>query len=33
MDIDKNNPWSGILTAMMFVTTATYHTTTQAMLV
>jgi hypothetical protein len=29
-DLDENDPWSGILAAVMFATRATYHTTTQA---
>jgi len=29
-DVDENDPWSGILAAMMFAVRATYHTTTQA---
>jgi transposase InsO family protein len=31
-DINKDDPWSGILAAMMFATRATYHTVTQATL-
>jgi hypothetical protein len=29
-DLDEDDPWSGILAAVMFATRATYHTTTQA---
>ena len=29
-ELDEDDPWSGILAAVMFVTRATYHTTTQA---
>jgi protein associated with RNAse G/E len=28
--LDEEDPWSGILAAVMFATRATYHTTTQA---
>jgi hypothetical protein len=30
MEVDEDDPWSGILAAVMFATRATYHTTTQA---
>jgi protein associated with RNAse G/E len=30
LELDKEDPWSGILAAVMFATHATYHTTTQA---
>jgi transposase InsO family protein len=30
MEVDEQDPWSGILAATMFATRATYHTTTQA---
>jgi hypothetical protein len=30
LEIDEQDPWSGILAATMFATRATYHTTTQA---
>ena len=29
-ELDEDDPWSGILAAVMFATRATYHTTTQA---
>ena len=30
IEIDEQDPWSGVLAATMFATRATYHTTTQA---
>ena len=30
IEIDEQDPWSGVLAATMFATQATYHTTTQA---
>jgi transposase InsO family protein len=30
MEVDEDDPWSGILAAVMFATRATYHTTIQA---
>jgi hypothetical protein len=30
LELDEEDPWSGILAAVMFATRATYHTTTQA---
>ena len=29
-DVDENDPWSGLLSAVMFATRATYHTTLKA---
>ena len=29
-ELDEDDPWKGILTAIMFALRATYHTTTQA---
>ena len=29
-ELDEDDPWSGILAAVMFATRAIYHTTTQA---
>ncbi len=29
-DIDEDDPWSGVLAAVMYAVRATYHTTTQA---
>jgi transposase InsO family protein len=30
IELDEDDPWSGVLAATMFATRATYHTTTQA---
>jgi transposase InsO family protein len=30
IDVDEGDPWSGVLSAVMFATRSTYHTTTQA---
>ena len=30
IEVDEQNPWSGVLAATMFATRATYHTATQA---